>query len=421
MLNNIQITNFKSILNDKISLGRINVFIGENGSGKSNILEALMFAKVAETYSTVDADILYTNGIRVSKPSLLLSSFKGKKQSDKVVIDLNFSNFSIHSELVPENKDNILSRWKSLVPISKDIENEINSYIERLIKENDKNITKLQIKEQNPEEKELLNFLNSEKYKELLFSKISEKIKTDIQGNNQIINTHTETEDYISLNDFVIYTLNTEALRGIPEFQKSKKGIYGETLDIIISELTNEERTELNEYLYTISWLQEFFIDERDELKQKGYKLNYSKSLLYFKDKYMSRQNNVFSSENSNEGILHILFYLANIISSKTPKLFAIDNIETSLNPHLCQHLMLELCKLSKKHNKQILITTHNPAILDGLNLFDDEIRLFEVKRTDNGDTKTRRIALKPEVKNSDYKLSDLWTRGFLGAISENF
>jgi len=30
MLNNIQITNFKSILNDKISLGRINVFIGEN-------------------------------------------------------------------------------------------------------------------------------------------------------------------------------------------------------------------------------------------------------------------------------------------------------------------------------------------------------------------------------------------------------
>jgi len=421
MLNNIQISNFKSILNDKISLGRINVFIGENGSGKSNILEALMFAKVAETYTTIDADILYTNGIRVSKPSLLLSSFKGKRQSDKVVIDLDFNNFNIHCELIPENKDNILSKWKKIVPDVLDIEYQIKNYIESIIKVNKKKINKLPINEEKPQEKELIDYLQSEKYNKILFSKLSEKMITEIYGHNLLKNSQKETADYISLNDFIIYTLNTEALRGIPEFHNSRKGIYGETLDIIISELTDEERIELNEYLYTITWLQEFFIDEKDELKQKGYKLNYSKSLLYFKDKYMSRQNNVFSSENSNEGILHILFYLANIISSKTPQLFAIDNIETSLNPHLCQHLMSEICKLSKKHNKQILITTHNPAILDGLNLFDDEIRLFEVKRTDNGDTKTRRIALKPEVKNSDYKLSDLWTRGFLGAISENF
>ena len=112
MLNSIHIKNFKSILDDKISLGRVNVFIGENGSGKSNILEALMFAKIGETYKTIDADILYTNGIRVSKPSLLLSSFKGKKQSDKIMIDLDFDNFNIHCQLVPENKDNILSKWK---------------------------------------------------------------------------------------------------------------------------------------------------------------------------------------------------------------------------------------------------------------------------------------------------------------------
>lgn len=418
MLNSIHIKNFKSILDDKISLGRVNVFIGENGSGKSNILEALMFAKIGETYKTIDADILYTNGIRVSKPSLLLSSFKGKKQSDKIMIDLDFDNFNIHCQLVPENKDNILSKWKKR-SVNQNIElfselggeDFFNEILETL-----KNINPELIKKDKPGfDEKLKELIKASGNKELLlklyqFSEnLSEKGKAEIR------------KSFDTLKNYIIYTLNTEALRGIPEFQKSKKGIYGETLDVIISELTSEERKELNEYLYTISWLQEFFIDEGDELKQKGYKLNYSKSLLYFRDKYMLRKNNVFSSENSNEGILHVLFYLANTISSKTPQLFAVDNIETSLNPHLCQHVMSEICKLSKKHNKQLLITTHNPAILDGLNLFDNEIRLFEVKRTDNGDTKTRRIELKPEVKNKDYKLSDLWTRGFLGAISENF
>ena len=51
-----------------------------------------------------------------------------------------------------------------------------------------------------------------------------------------------------------------------------------------------------------ITWLNKIFIldinetgafDLREELKQKGYKLNYSKSLLYFKDKFMMKKNNV--------------------------------------------------------------------------------------------------------------------------------
>jgi predicted ATPase len=114
------------------------------------------------------------------------------------------------------------------------------------------------------------------------------------------------------------------------------------------------------------------------------------------------------------------------MISHDTPPFFAIDNIDSTLNPHLCRELMVEMCRLAKadSQNKQVLITTHNPAILDGLNLFDNEIRLFEVKRLENGTTKTRRISLKPDIQNSmgeRYKLSELWTRGFLGAKPQNF
>ena len=230
------------------------------------------------------------------------------------------------------------------------------------------------------------------------------------------------TVAYISIEDFVLYTLNTPALRGFTnESRKEPVGINGENLDVLIANFTKEELLELKKYSYFIDWLDDFVVDEHDQMKLKGYKLNRSKSRLYFTDKFMARKNNLFSAENANEGILHVLFYLSVMISHRTPNFFAIDNIESALNPHLCQYLMTEICNLAKLKDKQLLITTHNPAILDGLNLFDDEVRLFEVYRNEQGHTTTRRITLKPNPDTNKYKLSELWTRGFLGAISQNF
>jgi AAA15 family ATPase/GTPase len=387
MLENLHIKNFKSIADESIDLGRINVFIGENGSGKSNILEALMMASLAETYGIIDADILYTNGVRVSKPSLMMSNFEGKEQMGIIKIQLKYLEEStIYYDIEPLEALNIESEWERLTIIK---ENQLKKALEYLKKNENSSKTHEQ--------------LSSEYIRE------EEKSKGKMKS---------------FLSNFIIYTLNTEALRGIPEFQKSRKGIYGETLDKIIASLNESELEELKEHVYgKIEWLDDFFIDQKDELKRDGYKMNNSQSLLYFKDKHMSEEgnNNLFSAENSNEGILHLLFYLANIISTKTSKLFAIDNIETALNPRLCEHTMEEICTLAKKHDKQILITTHNPAILDGLNLLDDEIRLFEVFRLDNGETKTRRIEMKPSVEGEKYKLSELWTRGYLGAISDRY
>ena len=115
------------------------------------------------------------------------------------------------------------------------------------------------------------------------------------------------------------------------------------------------------------------------------------------------------------------LFYLALFISNKTPNLFAIDNIETALNPRLCQVLISLLSKLAKERGKQVLITTHNPAILDGLNLLDTEQRLFEVYRTKEGHTKTRRIKFRNDLQDKPFKLSEMWLKGVMGAVPKNF
>jgi hypothetical protein len=68
---------------------------------------------------------------------------------------------------------------------------------------------------------------------------------------------------------------------------------------------------------------------------------------------------------------------------------------------------------------RQMLFTAHNPAVLDGLQLEDPEVRLFAVERNSDGMTVFRRITLSPELQtlNEQYPLSRLWMMGHLGAV----
>ena len=139
---------------------------------------------------------------------------------------------------------------------------------------------------------------------------------------------------------------------------------------------------------------------------------------LSVKDRYLHDNLSFFDQRSTNEGFLFLLFYATLFISKDTPQFFAIDNIDASFNPKLCMKLVRNLAALAKKYNKQVIVTTHNPAVLDGLNLNEDDQRLFVVRRNDEGHTKAKRIEYKAE---RTMKLSELWTNGFIGGLPENF
>ena len=82
MLTSIGIKGFKSIHNiPSLELGQVNVFIGANGSGKSNLLEAVGMLSAAAD-GRVDADHLLRRGVRHGVPGLYKTSLKGMEQSD---------------------------------------------------------------------------------------------------------------------------------------------------------------------------------------------------------------------------------------------------------------------------------------------------------------------------------------------------
>ncbi|PKP21079.1 MAG: hypothetical protein CVU05_07615 [Bacteroidetes bacterium HGW-Bacteroidetes-21] len=392
LLKQVVINNYKSVENSDIELGRFNVFIGANGSGKSNLLEAIAMIGASKG-NDLDLDGLMNRGVRIANPRLTLSSFLGKQTKKEIkittVFEDNGESIPIQSSFESSNINDLYAKW---------VDKEIEANSPEIILDYLNEITNEKI---SLSKDDLLNEIN----KKLREKGIHEK------------NKYTKI-----LSDFSIFNLSTQTLRGLDaRSRKVPLGINGEGLDVLISNFNNYENAKLLKCKIFFNWLDEIIFDKQDELKRSGYKLGKSTSTLYFHDKFMQKQNNLFSAENANEGILHVIFYLALFISNKTPDLFAIDNIETALNPNLCRSLIKELANLSKERGKQVLITTHNPAILDGLNLYDDSQRLFEVYRTDEGMTKVRRIQFKKGTEQKRHKLSEMWMEGLLGAIPQDF
>jgi predicted ATPase len=393
MLTKLRIKNFKSIIDDTIELGAVNVFIGENGCGKTNILEALGFLSCwAE--GRLDTASLSTKGIRLAKPEMMMSCFSNHKNDKHVDFEFKHDNddYSLFTTFSVDNTKNEF--WKQ--------DNFLSGHL-YLIHNGEKTRVSPEMMPSYAIEK----FSTLATYYQSLYSgRLSLRFE----------------RAYIEFEKYLIYAPTTPHLRGIVggESKQIPLGIFGEGLDETIATLNKTELEELKSYGQFISWLSDFTIDIQDILKLNGLKANRGTSRLYFKDKFMKRGNNLFSAENANEGVLYLLFYLTLLISNRTPKIFAIDNIESALNPHLCTKIMEIVSELTIKKGKQALITTHNPAILDGLDLNDDRVRLFEVYRDDKGGTRTRRIKTKPDA-DQKYKLSELWMRGYLGAISKNF
>lgn len=78
MINSLSVRTFKSLENVTVDLGMVNVFIGANGSGKSNLLEALGILSAASDGKVNDLSLL-ARGVRPGLPALYKTAFPSKK------------------------------------------------------------------------------------------------------------------------------------------------------------------------------------------------------------------------------------------------------------------------------------------------------------------------------------------------------
>lgn len=414
MIDSIRIRNYKSIVDLTLGLGRFNVIIGTNGCGKSNILEAITMASAA-SQNKLDTEFLLNRNVRVTDPDFMMNAF------DDVELDEN--NSFIQIDIEDDMHDHIVSAiigyfkkgkvWLNAGDITDKSQHQvmIDSLEDFLAKQ-----PKLSKKELEERRKSI------ETLSELYSEDISRQIEELRHNPNKIVLRAKDWQKILdspyyakpSYASFFNYRPVEKIMRDMLDTPIYPLGIRGEGLFQYLKEIGgNVSETDLfekiNEGLKMLDWFEGVSIPENQLSKE--YKLAIS-------DKFLKETLHRFDQRSTNEGFLYLLFFLTLFNSKDTPSFFAVDNIETSFNPGLCQSLTRYLTGVTKENDKQVILTTHNPYVLDGLDLSDDEQRLFVCRRDIDGHTRIERIKYREDRKMS---LSQLWMSGLIGALPDNF
>jgi len=414
MLKRLHIEGFKSIRSATVDLGTVNVFIGANGSGKSNVLEALGVLG-ATLFGAVDAEPLKYRGVRPGLPTLYKTSFRGavipriiKLQASSVgaeyrvglenPIDKPERRWKIQSESLSESEVQILGRSLNGCVVSS------RSGKTTITPDGTESAVKTALQQQTPD---------------------------DARSARDLVSRIT---------DYGIYAPSTNTLRGLgQDVAKSPLGLSGSGLAIAVRDLLPVWRHpdsvfDLDSILELIDWAESFSIVAPEQATVSP-AVNVGRAVLRFTDRYMASKRKTLSAYDASEGALYVLFLVALASHPDSPSLFAVDNFDHALHPRLASRLMsLVSDGLSQMETRQMLLTTHNPLVLDGLDLRDDRVRLFAVERARarendtaghrlvEGETLVRRIILTPQLLEQvqqGWSLSRLWVMGRIGGIPE--
>lgn len=143
-----------------------------------------------------------------------------------------------------------------------------------------------------------------------------------------------------------------------------------------------------------------------------------TRQVIEFQDCFL-KDKAVFTGYDASEGALYVLFMLTLAMHPDVPGMFAIDSFDHALNPRLAKRITEVFSQLIIESDKTVFMTTHNPLVLDGLNLADDRIRLFAINKNKYGHAELNRIQISQELLETGQSLSRLWINGLLGGVPE--
>jgi predicted ATPase len=394
MITKVSVTAFKSLDQLEIELGQLNVFVGANGAGKSNLLEALGVLSAAADGKVTDQTLLQ-RGVRPGVPKLYKSAFPSRGHSQ--LSHIYFSAFSsdAHYDVSLNNPMNDPSpAWRFKTELF-----ERGSF---------KLVSRGPAMRDNPNTENGLAALKAAELKEddpaLAFLRC-------LQG-------------------YVIYSPTTPVLRGAYDTQQRQPlGLSGGRLPEAVDELLVGRRENevakkvVQDVLRLIGWAKSFDSASSADLPLSR-AASSSPKVIKFVDRYMKEGRNVLSGYDASEGALFILFLAVLAVHPRAPLFCAVDNADHGLNPGLAKVLMENFADwvLSSKPQRQILITSHNPAVLDGLPLQDDRVRLFTVDRDNHGKTIVKRVVVDKKLLDlaaEGWTLSRLWMNKLIGGMPD--
>ena len=425
LIETIHIQSFKSLRDVTVELGLLNVFIGANGSGKSNFLEAAGLMSAAAS-GEVNNSYLKLRGVRPGRPALYKSSFKNQSATEFISLAAYSGTNTGYNVELQNPVEHPRPKWSYRQESLYQDQGTCQLPLGNLESKNRKFVF---------DRRNIPGFTNGGSDG----GRIPQPHLPPEQGIIPLLMPWVATEESAlqfveELKNYLIYTPDTVALRNLKNKEQllAPLGLDGAGLDAALWAIFHDKSMNpliVFDFLKLIDWAKclgytshpDFEIARQNpETSIDTDRLN-----LFFQDRFMEEKHNNLSMRDVSEGALLILFLAAILAHSETPAFCAVDNADYGLNPRLVKNLFKKLSEwiIKLDGRRQLLMTTHNPQVLDGLLLYDERIRLFAVDRDTTGATTIERVNITPELlemAQNGTSLSQMWVDGYLGGIPKD-
>ena len=450
MLKQLILENWKSFRYAELPIDPLTVLIGTNASGKSNVVEALEFlqrivrgedieaalagdktlpsirggvewaARKPETQFTLKAilqgedentDYLYSITVQ-TKPvvQVLQERIEYKKNDAHLLEEILINDTKSKKSFFPELKI-LLQKNKLHSDIFKQLNNNVKE-LNELVKEisaakNQNNEKKLQ----NNNQKEV------ESLTEILVNRIKSintKIKTlNIEKIEEKIDVLSHTLDKINLISSAL--TNIFILNPIPSKMRDYS-LLSDTLESdasniagVLAALPNDQKVEIEASISAYAKN----LPEGDIQKIWAEKVGRfgTDAMLYCEELWKPGHITEIDARSMSDGTLRFIAILTALLTRPEGSQIVIEEIDNGLHPSRAELLVKMLREIGEKRKIDILITTHNPALLDALG---PEIVPFVVVAHRDSETGESKLTLLEDIEN----LPKLMASGTLGKLA---
>ncbi|MBW4631122.1 MAG: AAA family ATPase [Iphinoe sp. HA4291-MV1] len=402
MLKQLIFENWKSFRYAELPIDSLTVLIGTNASGKSNIVEALEFLQRIVRGEDIEAALAGDKTLTSIRGGVEWAAFKPETQFTlkalvQGVNDKNDYFFSIKVQTQPFI--NVLEEYITRQELTKNTQwSKLQDYLLKFTLGSNgipsisaiftKEKTKIPINRNFHNRGSMLTDL-----KVLRFSdNISNEINTIIETleNIFILNPMpSKMRDYSRLSD----TLESDA-----------SNIAG-----VLAALSDEHKAEVEATIsaYTKN------LPEGDIQRIWAEKVGRfgTDAMLYCEEQWKPGHITEIDARSMSDGTLRFIAILTALLTRPESSQIVIEEIDNGLHPSRAELLVRMLREIGEKRKIDILITTHNPALLDALG---PEIVPFVVVAHRDSETGESKLTLLEDIEN----LPKLMASGTLGKLT---
>lgn len=384
MIKKFSIKNFKSYQEAEMPLSTLTFFIGANASGKSNALEAIRFLSWLAKGSRLDefGQDLKEAGLRIrGQPANL---FRKK--------DFGF--------VIGCQADGIKNDWNQLyleIGLSADHLIIADEYISKKSDTESLPLYRVDSKPKGTTDEISVLYNNFKKggNKPHIPCSNRQAVFYQLETPARFDKAHEKSQKIIpivvrqfreALRNVVFLDPRPEVMRGYSWAKDDRMSEDGRNLSSVLYKIWNSDGPDKNQLLEFVRSL-----PEQDIIDIRFIKTDREDVMVRLVESFGGVESMIDAPVLS-DGTLRVLAVGATLLSAPRGSLVIIEEIDNGVHPSRAESLVLQIRKISEARNLRVLLTTHNPALIDGLpdDLLGDVLCCF--RDPDEGDSRIVRL-----------------------------